>query len=191
MIKKILFAAVVVLAACGQSNSDAGVMAEIARGEKADEQAAQQASAGNDAFLAQVRAQPGVQALPSGLLLQFRGHGANQSLAQPTANAAVLVHYEGKLSNGHVFDSSFARNEPAQFPLAGVVPGFAEAIEHMRPGDEVIATFPPALGYGTDGQPPVIPPNSVLQFRIILLAYQEPGGQVVRMPQPAQTQRRH
>ena len=186
MIRKILFAAVVVLAACGQSNSDAGVMAEIQRGEKADAQAAQQASAGNDAFLAQVRAQPGVEALPSGLLLQFRHRSANQSLPQPTASAAVLVHYEGKLKDGSVFDSSFARNEPAQFPLAGVVPGFSEAIQHMRPGDEVIATFPPALGYGADGQPPVIPPNAVLQFRIILLAFQEPGGQVVRAPQARQ-----
>src|SRR6185312_2373122 len=132
MIRKILFAAVVVLAACGQSNSDAGVMAEIQRGEKADAQAAQQASAGNDAFLAQVRAQPGVEALPSGLLLQFRHRSANQSLPQPTASAAVLVHYEGKLKDGSVFDSSFARNEPAQFPLAGVVPGFSSALSCWR-----------------------------------------------------------
>jgi FKBP-type peptidyl-prolyl cis-trans isomerase len=182
MIKKILFTAVVVLAACGQSNSDAGVMAEIERGEKADAAAVQYASASTDAFLAQVRAQPGVQALPSGLLIEFRHRGANQALARPTSNAAVLVHYEGKLADGTVFDSSFARNEPAQFPLAGVVPGFAEAIEQMRPGDEVLATFPPALGYGASGQPPVIPPNAVLQFRIILLAYQEPGGQPVRAP---------
>ncbi|MFZ2031332.1 MAG: FKBP-type peptidyl-prolyl cis-trans isomerase [Vitreimonas sp.] len=182
MIRKIMFAAIVALAACGQSNSDAGVMAEIARGEKADAQAAQQASVGNDAFLTRVRAQPGVEALPSGLMIEFKHRGRNQALAQPTANAAVLVHYEGRLSNGQVFDSSFARNEPAQFPLAGVVPGFAEAIEHMHPGDEVVATFPPALGYGADGQPPVIPPNAVLQFRIILLAFQEPGGQPVRMP---------
>ena len=75
MIKKIVFAAVVALAACGQSNSDAGVMAEIERGEKADAQAAQQASAGNDAFLARVRAQPGVEALPSGLLIEFKHRG--------------------------------------------------------------------------------------------------------------------
>jgi FKBP-type peptidyl-prolyl cis-trans isomerase FklB len=191
MIRKIVFAAIVALAACGQSNSDAGVMAEIERGEKADAQAAQQASVGNDAFLARVRAQPGVQALPSGLLIEFRHRGPDQSLAKPTAAAAVLVHYEGRLQNGSVFDSSIARNEPAQFPLGGVVPGFSEAIQQMRPGDEVIATFPPALGYGAQGQPPVIPPNAVLQFRIILLAFQEPGGQVVRAPQAAQRQGRH
>jgi FKBP-type peptidyl-prolyl cis-trans isomerase len=183
MIRKFLFAALVALAACGQSTTDTGVMAEIERGEKADVQAAQQANSGNDAFLAQVRAQPGVQALPQGLLLAFRHRGANQSLPHPTANAVVLVHYEGKLTNGSVFDSSIARQQPAQFPLAGVVPGFSAAIQQMRPGDEVIATFPPELGYGAEGQPPVIPPNAVLQFRIILLAFQEPGGQLVRAPQ--------
>ena len=183
MIRKLLFASLVALAACGQSNTDTGVMAEIERGEKADVQAAQQVNAGNDAFLARVRAQPGVQALPQGLLLAFRHRGANQSLPHPTANAAVLVHYEGRLSNGSVFDSSIARHEPAQFPLAGVVPGFSAAIQQMRPGDEVIATFPPELGYGATGQPPVIPPNAVLQFRIILLAFKEPGGQPVRAPQ--------
>jgi FKBP-type peptidyl-prolyl cis-trans isomerase len=182
MIRSIVFAALVAVGACGQADNGAGVMAEIDRGEKADAQAAARANVANDAFLAQVRARPGVEALPSGLLLEFRHRGANQALPQPTANAAVLVHYEGKLTNGSVFDSSFARNEPAQFPLAGVVPGFAEAIQHMRPGDEVIATFPPQLGYGAEGQPPAIPPNAVLQFRIVLLAFQEPGGAVVRAP---------
>jgi FKBP-type peptidyl-prolyl cis-trans isomerase len=183
MIRKILFAAIVVLAACGQgNNSDAGVMAEIQRGEKADAHAAETAGASNDTFLARVRAEPGVQALPSGVLLQFRHRGANQALPHPTASAAVRVHYEGKLADGSMFDSSFARNEPADFPLGGVVAGFAEAIENMRPGDEVVATFPASLGYGPDGQPPVIPPNAALQFRIILLAFQEPGGPVVRAP---------
>ena len=183
MIRKLLFAAIAALAACGQTNSETGVMSEIERGEKADAQAAQQANAGNDAFLAQVRARPGVQALPQGLLLEFRHRGANQSLPHPSANAAVLVHYEGRLANGSVFDSSIARHQPAQFPLTGVVPGFSAAIQQMRPGDEVIATFPPELGYGAQGQPPVIPSNAVLQFRIILLAFQEPGGQPVRAPQ--------
>lgn len=182
MIRSLLFAAILALAACGQSNTDTGVMAEIERGEKADARAAQQVNAGNEAFLARVRAQPGVEALPQGLLLAFRHRSANQSLPHPSANAVVLVHYEGRLANGSVFDSSIARREPAQFPLAGVVPGFAAAIQQMRPGDEVIATFPPALGYGAEGQPPVIPPNAVLQFRIILLAFQEPGGQPVRAP---------
>ena len=123
------------------------------------------------------------QTLPSGLELRFTRRGANQSLAQPTMDATVLVHYEGSLvEGGEVFDSSFARGEPVDFPLRAVVPGFSEAITHMRPGDEVIATFPGSLGYGPTGSGP-IPPNAALRFRIALLAFQEPGGQPVTAPQ--------
>jgi len=124
------------------------------------------------------------QTLPSGLMLQFRRRGPDQTLAQPTLDANVLVHYEGRFAdNGNVFDSSFQRGQPAEFPLRAVVPGFSEAITHMRPGDEVMATFPGALGYGAEGRPPMIPPNAALQFRIRLLAFQEPGGQIVGSPE--------
>lgn len=187
MIKYLMVAAALVLSACGQT--DNGVMSEMDKADKADasrQEAAQQQAAhadeNNAAFLATVRAKPGVEALPSGLLLEFKHHSSAANLPRPTVGATVLVHYAGSLPNGSVFDSSFQRNEPATFPLQGVVDGFAEAIEHMRPGDEVIATMPPEIGYGANGQPPVIPPNSVLQFRIILLAFQEPGGQPVRAP---------
>ncbi|MBY0563512.1 MAG: FKBP-type peptidyl-prolyl cis-trans isomerase [Hyphomonadaceae bacterium] len=179
MIRSILLAAAFALAACTE---DSGVMREIERAEKADADAAQQVSADAGAFLEQARAQPGVEARPSGLLLERRGRGPDQSLPRPTANATVLVHYEGRLADGSVFDSSFARNEPAEFPLNAVVDGFSEAIQQMRPGDEVVATFPMELGYGPEGRPPVIPPAAPLQFRIILLAFQEPGGRVVQAP---------
>src|SRR5262249_43909979 len=96
--------------------------------------------------------------------------------------ALVLVHYEGKLANGEVFDSSFERGQPAQFPLQGVVPGFSEAITHMRPGDELIATMPAELGYGARGQPPAIPANAALQFRIQLLGFAMPDGTRVMAP---------
>jgi FKBP-type peptidyl-prolyl cis-trans isomerase len=122
------------------------------------------------------------QTLPSGLELQFRRRSANQTLPRPSMNANVLVHYEGSFADGgEVFDSSFARGEPVEFPLGAVVPGFSEAITNMRPGDEVVATFPGALGYGPEGRGP-IPPNAALRFRIVLLAFQEPGGQVVEAP---------
>jgi FKBP-type peptidyl-prolyl cis-trans isomerase FklB len=181
MMKWIFVAAALALAGC---NDDSGnVMREIERAEKADAESAQQSVTQNEAFLAQVRAQPGVEARPSGLLIERRGRGTNQALPRPSVNAQVLVHYEGKLPNGEVFDSSFARGEPAQFPLSEVVDGFSEAIQQMRPGDEIVATFPMELGYGAEGRPPVIPPASPLQFRIVLLAFQEPGGQTVRAPQ--------
>ena len=181
MMKCVLAAAVFLLAACGNSS---GVMAEIERAEKQEVDAYAASSVQGVEFLTQVRAQPGVEAFPSGLLIERRARGANQSLPRPTVNAAVLVHYEGKLADGSVFDSSFERGEPAQFPLQAVVPGFSEAIAQMRPGDEIVATFPMELGYGPEGRPPVIPPAAPLQFRIVLLAFQEPGGQVVEAPAP-------
>jgi FKBP-type peptidyl-prolyl cis-trans isomerase len=179
--RTILITAVLMLAACGQS---ASVMDEIERAEKADADAAENAAASSTAFLDQVRAQAGVEARPSGLLLERRAPGANQSLPRPSANATVLVHYEGKLADGSVFDSSFERGQPAEFPLGAVVPGFSEAIQQMRPGDEVVATFPHELGYGAEGRPPAIPPAAALQFRIVLLGFQEPGAQPVMAPAP-------
>lgn len=181
MMKHLILAAALGLAACSQGSS---VMEEIERAEKADADAAQAATASSQTFLDHVRAQAGVEARPSGLLLERRARGANQSLARPSANATVLVHYEGKLADGSVFDSSFERGQPAEFPLNAVVPGFSEAIQQMRPGDEVVATFPHELGYGAEGRAPAIPPAAALQFRIVLLGYQEPGGQPVMAPAP-------
>ena len=130
---------------------------------------------------AEVQEQP--QTLPSGLVLQFTRRGADQTLPTPSMDASTNVHYEGSfVDGGEVFDSSFARGEPVEFPLQRVVPGFAEAITHMHPGDEVIATFPGSLGYGESGSGP-IPPNAALRFRIVLLSFQEPGGQTVSAPQ--------
>ena len=167
MIRFLLVAAALTLAACGNNRS---VMEGM-----------ENETPSIPGLGAEVQEQ--AQTLPSGLELQFTRRGANQALAQPTINATVLVHYEGSLvDTGEVFDSSFARGEPAEFPLAQVVSGFSEAITHMRPGDEVIATFPGSLGYGPTGSGP-IPPNAALRFRIALLAFQEPGGQPVTAPQ--------
>ena len=171
MIRILLVATALALTACGNN----GVMDEIERAEQNEAQAMQQ---GLDALNTAVQEE--AQALPAGLQLQFVRRGHDQSLAQPTMNANALVHYAGSLAdNGEEFDSSFARGEPAEFPLRGVVPGFSEAITHMRPGDEVIATFPGSLGYGPEGRGP-IPPDAALRFRIVLLAFQEPGGEPVQ-----------
>lgn len=167
-------AAALVLAACG--NND-GVMGELERAAKEDAGASSQAIPG---LGAEVNEQ--AQRLPSGLELQFTRRGADQTLPQPTMNANVLVHYQGTfVDGGEEFDSSFG-GEPVEFPLGAVVAGFSEAITHMRPGDEVIATFPGSLGYGPEGRGP-IPPNAALRFRIVLLAFQEPGGSLVQARQ--------
>lgn len=171
MIKQIMAAvALLALAACG---GNGGVMDEIQKAEKADAEAANSMSRA-------VQEEP--QRFPSGLEIQFVRRGVDDTLAMPTMNATVLVHYEGSfVDGGEVFDSSFERNEPVDFPMDAVVPGFSEAISHMRPGDEAIATFPGSLGYGPEGRGP-IPPNAALRFRIVLLAFQEPGGAMVRAP---------
>ncbi|MGE0596368.1 MAG: FKBP-type peptidyl-prolyl cis-trans isomerase [Hyphomonadaceae bacterium] len=172
MINQILIAAA--LLALGGCGNNGGVMQEI---ERAEANAVSEVEGTVNALGAAVTEEQ--QTLPSGLALEFNRRGHDQSLAQPSGAAQVLVHYEGSLADGSVFDSSFARNEPAEFPLNAVVPGFSEAIQNMRPGDEVVATFPAELGYGAEGRPPVIPQNAALTFRIVLLAYQEPGGQPV------------
>ena len=174
MIRTFFFVATLALSACGNSS---GVMDEIDRAEKQEQGAATQSIPGLGAEV-----QEQAQTLPSGLELQFTRRGANQSLPTPTMNASVLVHYQGTfVDGGQEFDSSFG-SDPVEFPLQAVVQGFSEAITHMRPGDEVIATFPGSLGYGPAGRGS-IPPNAALRFRIVLLAFQEPGGQPVQAPQ--------
>ena len=134
-------AAALALAACNNTQNS-GVVREIERAEAEGASAVESQIA---ALGSAVEEAP--QRLPSGLELQFKRRGADQSLARPTMDAMVLVHYEGSfVDGGEVFDSSIARREPADFPLRGVVRGFSEAITHMRPGDEVIATFPGELG---------------------------------------------
>ena len=87
--------------------------------------------------------------------------------AMPVAGNQVTFDYEGKLTTGETFDSSFARGEPLTGDVDGFVPGFAEALKLMRPGDEWIVWIPPALGYGAEASGP-IPANSVLRFRLAL-----------------------
>ncbi len=87
--------------------------------------------------------------------------------AMPVAGQQVTFDYEGKLTTGETFDSSFARGEPLSGDVDGFVPGFGEALKLMRPGDEWIVWIPPALGYGAEAQGP-IPGNSVLRFRLAL-----------------------
>ena len=87
----------------------------------------------------------------------------------PNSNSVVTVHYVGKLSNGVEFDSSYSRNQPASFPVNGVIPGWTEALQLMREGDKWELTIPPELGYGTQGAGNTIPPNSTLIFEVELL----------------------
>jgi FKBP-type peptidyl-prolyl cis-trans isomerase FklB len=141
-------------------------IAGIAQAQPAKAPAAAAAAQDPAAFLAKNGQAQGVKSLPSGV--QYKVVTAAPAGASPKIGDIIKVHYEGTLTNGTVFDSSFARNKPALMPLDGLVPGWMEAIPLMHVGEEWMLYLPPSHGYGPEGAGP-IPPNSVLIFRIKLL----------------------
>ena len=118
-------------------------------------------------FMATTAKQPGVITLPSGLEYKVIASGPADG-AHPRPTDEVKVHYEGKLGDGTIFDSSFQRGEPADFVVQSLIPAWVQALQLMRPGDEWILYVPPALGYGDQDSGP-IPANSVLIFRMRLI----------------------
>lgn len=119
-------------------------------------------------FLARNAAAEGVVTTPSGLQYFIVQSGAETGRL-PVAGDRVTFDYEGKLTTGETFDSSFERGEPLTGEVDRFVPGFTEALKLMRPGDEWIVWIPPALGYGARASAD-IPANSVLRFRLVLRA---------------------
>lgn len=86
----------------------------------------------------------------------------------PTVTDSVTVHYRGTLTNGTVFDSSYDRGQPATFGVNQVIPGWTEALQLMKPGDEFALYIPSYLGYGPQSMGS-IPANSDLIFQVQLL----------------------
>ena len=119
------------------------------------------------AYLAQFAQQPGVLELPGGIRYRVLATGDGES---PGVDDTVRVHYHGTRVDGVVFDSSVERNQPAEFPLGGVIPGFREAISAMRVGDHWQVVIPSELAYGQRGAGSDIGPNETLTFEIQLLA---------------------
>jgi FKBP-type peptidyl-prolyl cis-trans isomerase FklB len=89
--------------------------------------------------------------------------------AVPTQEDTVKVHYRGTLIDGTEFDSSYQQGQPAEFPVAGVIPGWVEVLQLMHEGEKLQVAIPPQLAYGENGAPPVIEPNTVLIFELELL----------------------
>ena len=108
----------------------------------------------------------GIQVTSTGLQYKIIKSGDG---ASPKATSEVSVHYEGKLTNGKVFDSSVQRGQPASFPLNRVIPGWTEALQRMKVGDKWQLFIPSNLAYGEEGRAPVIGPNEVLVFEVELL----------------------
>lgn len=117
------------------------------------------------AFLEKNKAESGIKTTASGLQYQVIKEGTG---ATPSDKDVVTAHYEGKLVNGQKFDSSYDRNQPADFPVTGVIPGWTEALKLMKVGSKFKLYVPPELGYGASPRPG-IPPNSVLVFDVELM----------------------
>ena len=120
------------------------------------------------AFLEANKAKEGVKTTPSGLQYSVKTEGTGK---QPNAKSTVTVHYEGRLIDGTVFDSSIKRGEPVTFKLDGVIKGWTEGLQLMKEGGEYTLYIPAELAYGDKGNPS-IPPNSVLVFDVKLIKVQ-------------------
>ena len=160
--RRFMLVAALALTACGPGKK-AAASAELAAGK---------------AFLARNAKAPGVKVLPSGLQYKIVRSGPADG-QRPQKGDEVKVNYEGKLLNGKVFDSSYDRGQPAAMPLDALIPGWIEALQLMRPGDEWLLYVPPQLGYGAEGAGE-IPPDSTLIFRIELINFLPGPGRVGR-----------
>lgn len=126
-------------------------------------------------FLARNAAAQNVVTRPSGLQY-FVVRAGPKNGRSPVDGDVVTFDYEGKLITGETFDSSYERGTPLSAPVDKLVPGFAEALKLMRPGDEWIVWVPPSLGYG-DRASGSIPANSVLRFKLALRSLSPGSGQ--------------
>ena len=129
-------------------------------------------TAASAAFLDKAAKEPGATKTASGMIIKQVKEGTG---AQPVATDQVKVHYEGRLVDGKVFDSSIARGEPATFPLNGVIPCWTEGVQTMKVGGKAQLTCPSNLAYGPNGSPPSIPPQATLVFDVELLDIVKPA----------------
>jgi FKBP-type peptidyl-prolyl cis-trans isomerase FklB len=104
--------------------------------------------------------------LPDGLQYKILIAGKG---TMPTTSDTVTVNYAGTLIDGTEFDSSYKRGEPISFPVNGVIPGWTEALQLMKPGSTWMLYIPSELAYGEQGAPPNIGPNETLVFKVELI----------------------
>jgi FKBP-type peptidyl-prolyl cis-trans isomerase len=117
-------------------------------------------------FAEKAAAEKGAEKTASGLVIIPIKPGKGGS---PSAEDTVRVHYSGRLTDGTEFDSSYARNEPAEFSLRGVIPCWTEGLAKMKVGGKSKLVCPADLAYGAQGRPPSILGNATLVFEVELL----------------------
>jgi FKBP-type peptidyl-prolyl cis-trans isomerase len=128
----------------------------------------------NQQFLAEFAKQPGVIVRPSGLMYKIEHNGFGK---RPAPTDLVTVYYTGSLINGTVFDGT-EPNLPAQFKTSALIPGWTEALEMMREGDQWRIVVPANLAYGARGSGQgAIPPNQALVFDVTLVSVTTPKEQ--------------
>ena len=142
------------------------LQAKVAQARVANVGVAQARRTADAAFVTKAAAEPGAMKLASGAVVQTLQPGRG---ASPKPTSTVKVHYEGKLTDGTVFDSSIQRGQPVEFPLNGVIPCWTEGVARMKVGEKARLTCPSEAAYGDQGQGP-IPPGATLIFEVELLS---------------------
>jgi FKBP-type peptidyl-prolyl cis-trans isomerase FklB len=132
----------------------------------ASREAATKNAAEGEKFLAENKTKPGVKTTASGLQYKVIKEGTGSS---PKETDTVVTNYRGTLIDGTEFDSSYKRNEPASFPVNGVIKGWSEALQLMKKGSKYQLFVPAALAYGPRGAGQDIGPNAVLIFEVELM----------------------
>lgn len=137
-----------------------------------------------DELLAKNKQNPAIKTTASGL--QYEVIKAGEGKDHPKASDIVKVLYTGKLPNGTIFDSTENRgNQPAEFPLSGVIKGWTEGIQLMTKGAKYKFYIPAALAYGDNGAGGVIPPGALLIFDVELLDFNSGNPPTTPPPPPA------
>lgn len=127
--------------------------------------AAKEAAASNS-YLEQFESDESIVKTASGALVKMLEEGTGET---PGAGDTVMVHYEGTLIDGTVFDSSLSRGSPATFPLSGVIPCWTEGLQKIKVGGKAQLICPANTAYGERGAPPKIGPGATLIFEVNLL----------------------
>jgi FKBP-type peptidyl-prolyl cis-trans isomerase FkpA len=117
-------------------------------------------------FVDKAAKEPGATKLPSGVVYKTLTPGTGPS---PAATDRVKVNYEGKLTNGTVFDSSYKRGQPAEFGLNQVINCWTEGVSKIKVGEKARLVCPSDAAYGDQGHPPTIPGGATLVFDVELL----------------------